>query len=139
MKSFRKLWKITPIWILVPIITIFAAGVVFAAYTIITITGETTVTEPISVSPSSFTIGGPGDLFYPTDTRTVTITLTNAASNGIEVNFVTQVSPIDPEIDVAAPAKVTIPAMGNTTADIEITASKSAAPQTFSISVGITR
>ena len=113
---------------------LIVVGVAYAAYTIITITGEVTVEEAITVSPGSFTA-----TMYPSETHTATLTLSNAASVGIEVNFTASVSPASPEITVAVPAKVTVPATGSATADIDVRASKSAVPNTYTISVGVTR
>ena len=109
-------------------------GVAYAVYTIVSVDGTVTVEEAITVAPETFTV-----TLYPAETVTETLTLSNAGSVGIEVNFIATVDPVDPEMTVSVPAKVTVPAEGSTTADIDVIASKSAVPGTYTISVGVTR
>lgn len=126
--------KIFGVPIVVVVIALVIPLVAFAAYTILILTGEVTVSEAITVTPTSFTAS-----MYPAETVTETLTLTNAGSIAIEVNFTWSIDPVGPEITVTVPAKVTVPGAGSTTADIKVAASKSAVPGSYSISVGVTR
>ncbi len=110
------------------------AGIAYAVYSIISVTGEVTVDEAITVVPMSFTA-----TMYPAETVTETLTLSNAGSIAIEVDFIYTVVPTDPEISVSGPTKITVPATGSITADVDVDATKSAAPASYSISVEITR
>ena len=122
------------IWLISLVAGIALIGVAYAVYTIVSVGGTVTVEEAITVSPETFTV-----TMYPAETVTQTLTLSNIGSVGIEVNFVTAVDPVSPEMSVSVPAKVTVPAEGSTTAEIEVKASKSAVPGVYTISVGVTR
>jgi len=122
------------LWLLTPLIALLAIGVVYAAYTIINITGEVQVSEAITVSPTSFAVG-----LYPAESVVEVLTISNAGSEAIEVNFVALVTPPNPELSVSVPTKVTIPASGSELASITISASKSLEPGLFTVEVGVTR
>jgi len=116
------------------------AGVAYGAYAILTITGIVTVSKPITITPETFEIGTPEEPFYPAMTFIQELLLENAGPEAIDVDFASYtVDPIDAELTVTLPTKVTVPGNGSTTAEVEVVASQSLAPGTFSITIGPTR
>lgn len=108
--------------------------VAFAAYTILTMTGQVTVQESITVAPTTFTAS-----MYPGESYSQSLTLSNASSVAVEVAFTSSVSPVTPEVTLTVPNKVTVPATGSITAQVSVVASKSAAPGAYVVSIGLTR
>ncbi len=108
--------------------------VAFAAYTIVTLVGVYKVTEPITISPSSWTIGAPGVPFYAGETSTKDVTVTNAASVPIEVDLVETISgPSPAEFTVTFTKKVTVPALGNAVVAVSAKAGKSITPGEYTL------
>ena len=108
--------------------------VALAAYTIITITGQVTVQEAITVSPATFSAN-----IYPGETFSQTLTLNNASNVNIDVSFISSITPVTTEVTLSAPNKITVPSLGSTLTNITITASKSAPPAIYTISLALTR
>lgn len=132
----KRLWKALPIWALVILIILVIGGGVYA-YVALTATGEITVEECLSfVGPSTFSV-----TLYPGEGDTVQLTVANASSVAIDVDLVSTITP-DPGpkgLTVDIPKKITAPASGQVTLDIDITAGKSAEPDTYSVSIEFAR
>ena len=126
--------RIFGIPILVALIAVSLPLVALAAYTILTITGNVTVKEPVTVSPATFEAE-----FYAGETYTKALTLTNSSSVAMDVSFTSSISPVTTEVSLTAPNKVTVPATGSATAQVSVIASKSAAPGAYVVSIGLTR
>ncbi len=119
---------------LAALIAVAVPLVAFAAYTILTMTGQVTVQESITVTPTTFTAS-----MYPGESYTQSLTLSNASSVAVDVSFTSSISPVTTEVTLTAPNKVTVPATGSATAQVSVVASKSAAPGAYVVSVGVAR
>ncbi len=126
--------RIFGIPLLTALIVVALPLVAFAAYTILTMTGQVTVQESITVTPTMFTAS-----MYPGESYTQALTLSNASSVAVDVSFTSIISPVTTEVTLTAPNKVTVPATGSATAQVSVVASKSAAPGAYSVSIGLTR
>ncbi len=114
--------------------------IAFAAYAIMTIVGTYNVTEPITISPSSWTVGTPGVPFHAGETSIKDVTVTNAASVPIEIDLVETVTgPSPAEFTVTFTKKVTVPATGSIVVAVTAKASNSTAPGAYTVSIGTTR
>ena len=124
-------------WLLVTILILMVTGGAVWAYTALTSTGDITVEEPLSfVGDSTFDV-----TLYPQESDTAQITVANASSVDMEVDLISSIDP-DPGakgMDVDIPAKVNVPATGQATIDIVITAGKSAEPGSYTVSIVIVR
>jgi len=135
----KRRWRLLPSvirWLLVTVIllTMVAGGAY--AYTALTATVEVTVIECLTwVGDSSFTVQ-----MYPQEEVAQQFTLANASSLDMQVDILSTVTP-DPgsDITVTVPKSVTIPASGQQTFDITVSASKQAPPVAFTVSLSVDR
>lgn len=109
-------------------------GAVLAAYVIITVPGEVTVEEAITVSPTSFTA-----TIYPGESHAEALNLSNASSVSLDVSFTASIDPATSGVSVSIPNKVTVSGGGSAVANITISASKSAPPGIYVISIDLER
>ena len=107
------------------------------AYVALTSTGEITIDECLSfVGDNTFSVS-----LYPQDSEVVQLTVANASGNDIEIDLLSTIDP-DPGakgLTVDIPTKVTIPATGQGTIDITITAGKSVLPETYVVTIEVDR
>ena len=117
-------------------LALLVGGVV--AYRALTGTVDVDVAEPFSfVGSSSLDLGG----MYPTESRDAVFTVTNAAPNAIEADLSYIITP-DPSgkgFSVAMPNKVTVPAAGQASFSVTVTATKSAVPGHYLIEFYVDR
>lgn len=138
MKKLRSIlfWKVSPVIIAV-VMFLSVVGIGVSAYVALTATGEVTVEECLSfVGDSTFSVS-----LYPQESETVQLTIANASSLDMDVDLLSTVTP-DPGakgMTINVPNKVTVPATGQVTVDIVITAGKSAEPTTYTVSIEISR
>ena len=133
-------WKGLPSvarWLLVTITLMAVTGGSVLAYRALEGQGEVTVIENLSwVGENTFAVN-----VYPQESVMETLTLANASSVEMEVDIVSTIDP-DPGakgMDIDIPAKVTIPAIGQQSFDVTITAGKSAEPITYTVTFYIER
>lgn len=124
-------------WFLVTTtLILLTAGGVYA-YQALTGQGQVTVIENLSwVGDSTFEVS-----LYPQESTTETLTLANASSVSMDVDIINTITP-DPGtkgMTITVPNKVTVPASGQVSFDITITAGKSAEPVTYTITFGVER
>ncbi|MFA7101417.1 MAG: hypothetical protein WC196_06815 [Bacilli bacterium] len=124
-------------WFLVTAtLILLTAGGVYA-YQALTGQGQVTVIENLSwVGDSTFEVS-----LYPQESTTETLTLANASSVSMDVDIINTITP-DPGtkgMTITVPNKVTVPASGQVSFDITITAGKSAEPVTYTITFGVER
>lgn len=129
-KLLRKRLLGIPLFVILLVLLIPAT--VLAAYLIVTITGEVTVEEVITVSPETFTMS-----LYPGESNNQQISLTNASGVDITVTLTTDVTPVG--LTVTVPATVLVAKNKTETFDIMVDAPLDIAPGTFTISVGVSR
>lgn len=107
------------------------------AYVALTSTGEVVINECLSfVGSNTFSVS-----LYPQDTEVAQLTIANASGNSIDVDLLSSIVP-DPGakgITIDIPSKVTVPAIGQTTIDITITAGKNVVPETYVITIDVDR
>ena len=125
-------------WLLVTItIMVVTGSVAYAAYRALTGTGEVTVIENLSwVGENTFAVN-----LYPQESVVESLTLANASGVEMDVDIVSTIDP-DPGakgMDIDVPAGVTIPASGQASFDVTITAGKSAEPITYTVTFYIER
>lgn len=137
--EMRRFWTSLPNfvrWLLVTLLVIGVIGGAAYAYKILTITGEVTVAEAISVvGDTTFSFS-----LYPQESASKQFTLANASGVSLDVNLNYTCTP-DPgnDITVTLPNKVTVPAIGQANFTVQVTASKSAEPQSYSIAINVER
>jgi hypothetical protein len=124
-------------WFLVTAtLILLTAGGVYA-YQALTGQGQVTVVENLSwVGDNTFTVN-----LYPQESTTETLTLANASSMSMDVDITNTITP-DPGtkgMTITVPSKVTVPAGGQSSFDITITAGKSAEPIAYTITFGVER
>jgi len=136
----KKKWKLlSPIarWCLVTLLILILVGGSVAAYVALTATVDITVEECLSfVGPSTFSVS-----LYPQGSETVQLTIANASPDSMDVDLLSTVTP-DPGpkgMTVDIPSKITVPATGQTTIDITISAGKSAEPGSYTVTIEIVR
>lgn len=137
-------WWIRSRWfrwfLLVPFMLLLTGGVVFGAYLLGSIAWDITTQEAITYSPQAL-VG----TFYPNETLTETITLTNAGSVGIAVTVSFSVNPNDGGITVVGEGlsqqdSIVVPAQGSTTFDATAIAAPDVAPGvTYAVTIGLAR
>ncbi len=126
----KRLWRTLPHFVRWSLVTVaIIAGVSGGVLAFNALFGQITGTieEPLGwVGDSSYDFG----TIYPTQTILCPLTVSNLAPNPIEFDVLYTISPVDldAEITVTIPNKLTAPAAGQITFDIEITTSKSAPP-----------
>ncbi len=128
MKSIR--------WILATLVLLLIVGVGAYAYVALTSTGEVTIDECLSfVGSNTFSVS-----MYPQGEEIVSLTIANASPDDIDIDLLSSIVP-DPGVHMSinVPTKVTVPAVGQVVVDITISAGKSAAPQTYVISIEVDR
>jgi len=136
----KKLWKMIPHfarWSLVTLLILVLTGGAVLAYVALTATVEVTVEECLSfVGDNTFSVS-----LYPQESETVHLTIANASSLSMDVDLLSNVVP-DPGakgMTINIPNKVTVPATGQVTIDIEIIAGKSAEPVAYAVTLEIDR
>ena len=135
----RRCWTFLPNfvrWLVVTLLVIAVVGGAAYAYKILTVTGEVTVKEAISVvGDTTFSFS-----LYPQESASKQFTLANASSINLDVSLNYTCIP-DPgnNISVTLPNKVSVPATGQANFTVQATASKSAEPKGYSISISIER
>ena len=135
----KKKWKLSVVrWCLVTmLILVVTGGSIYAIYTALTATVDITVEECLSfVGPSTFSVS-----LYPQGSETVQLTIANASPDSMDVDLLSTVTP-DPGpkgMTVDIPSKITVPATGQTTIDITISAGKSAEPGSYTVTIEIVR
>ena len=136
----KKKWKLlSPIarWCLVTLLILILVGGSVAAYVALTATGDITVEECLSfVGPSTFSV-----TLYPGESETVQLTVANASSADMSLDLLSTITP-DPGLKgltVNIPNKITVPAIGQVTLDIDIIAGKSAVPGTYNVTIEFDR
>jgi hypothetical protein len=127
-------YRILGIPVIIAVAAVLIPLVAFAAYLIVTLTGQVTVKESITVTPTTFTAS-----MYPGESSVQSLALSNASSVATDVSFTSSISPVTSEVTLNAPNKVTVPATGSAMAQVSVVASKSAAPGTYTVSIGLTR
>jgi len=124
-------------WFLVTATLILLTAGGIYAYQALTGQGQVTVIENLSwVGDSTFEVS-----LYPQESTTETLTLANASSVSMDVDILNTITP-DPGtkgMTITVPNKVTVPASGQVSFDITITAGKSAEPVTYTITFGVER
>ena len=135
----RRCWTFLPNfvrWLLVTVLVIAVVGGAAYAYKILTITGEVTVKEAISVvGDTTFSFS-----LYPQESASKQFTLANASSISLDVSLNYTCTPAPGNnISVTLPNKVSVPATGQANFTVQVTASKSAEPKSYSISIDIER
>ena len=114
------------------IVTTVLGGVVYA-YVALTSTGQVEVKESLPfVGVNTFNVN-----LYPQESKSVQLTIANASSVASDVDLTSNISP-DPGakgLIVAIPNKITVPAGGQTTLTITISAGKSAEPQAYTVTI----
>ena len=132
--------RVLGIPILALVVILMVPLAIAMAYTIVTIIGTYQVTEPVTVSPSSWTVGAPGNLFYAGETSTKNVTLSNAASVPIEVDLAETITgPTPDKLTVTFTKKLIVPATGTLIATVIIQASKSITPGEYIVSISVVR
>lgn len=120
-------------WLLVTILLLLMIGGGVLAYYALTGTGEVTVEEALSfVGPSSFSVS-----LYPQESAVESLIVANASSLNMDVDLLSTVTP-DPGpkgLTIDIPKKITVPAIGQATVNITITAGKNAEPNTYTVSI----
>lgn len=114
------------------LIAIFAASV-GAAYYIGTLTGKVTIKEPISWTPSSFTVS-----IYAGENYTEPINVANAADVALNVSISYTTSSAG-NLTATGPSMLTVPGNGSATLSIFIKAADDATPGDYNVTVGISR
>lgn len=135
-----KRFKMLPFFVRWLLITFLILGIVAGgvyAYIALTGQGQITVKEPLSfVGSNTFAV----DLF-PLETKTAQLTIANASSSNLSVDLDYTISP-DPTgkgLTVSIPNKITAPATGQVIVNIQISASKSAVPGTYTVTITFDR
>lgn len=129
----------------VPIIAVLVAvfipiAIAAAAYTIVTMLGTYTVTEPIGVSPSSWNIGSPGSEFYAGETNITPVTLTNSGTQDIDITMIETITGPSPlELTVTFPKNITVSGGGSAVVNVSVEATQSIVPGEYTISVATSR
>lgn len=111
-------------------------GAVYA-YVALTSTGEVTVREPLSwVGSNTFSVS-----LYPQESVSATLTLANASSSSLSVDFITTVTPNPGSkgMSISVPNNLTVPATGQASFVVTVTAGKSAEPGTYSVTIEVDR
>ena len=127
MKSIR--------WILATLLLLLIVGAGAYAYVALTSTGEVTIDECLSfVGSNTFSVS-----MYPQGTEVVQLTIANASPDDIAIDLISTITPELKGITIDIPKKLTVPAVGQVVVDITISAGKSAAPQTYVISIEVDR
>jgi len=122
-------------WILVTVLILLLAGGGVWAYKALTSTGEVTIDECLSfVGSNTFSVS-----MYPQGAEVVQLTIANASPDDIAIDLISTITPELKGITIDIPKKLTVPAEGQVVVDITISASKSAAPQTYVISIEVDR
>jgi len=134
----RKLWKSIPSvirWSLVTMLILTMVGGAAYAYVALTAKVEVTIEECLSfVGSNSFEVG-----IYPGEATTVQVTIANASSADMEVELDKEITPEPDGLTVSMPKKVTIPGQGQETVNVNILVSKSAVPDTYTVSIDFNR
>ncbi len=119
------------------LIFLLLVGIGALAFVAITATGDITVEENLSfVGESTFSVA-----LYPQESETAQLTIANASTIAMIVDLLATIIP-DPGnkgLSVEVPNNVTVPASGQVTVDIVITAGKSAEAGVYSITIEIDR
>ena len=135
----KKIWRKLPSlvrWALVTIMILALTGGAVYAYVALTATGDVTVEECLSwVGDNTFSV-----TLYPQESQIEALTLANASSQDMEVDFLSTIIP-DPGsgMTIDIPNKVTVPGDGQVSFDITISAGKSVAPNSYSVSIEVVR
>lgn len=108
-------------------------GSVWAAYYVGTLTGTVTIKNPVSWTPTAFTVS-----MYASESYTENITVTNAANVALNVTVSCTVSSPG-NLTATAPSPLTLPAKGSTILPVLIYALPSAANTTYTVTVDIYR
>ncbi len=107
------------------------------AYIALTSTGQVTVQEPLSfIGSNTFAVN-----LYPQQSTTAYLTVANASPVAMDVDLVSSATP-DPGakgLTVNIPNKITVPGNGQITVTITMTASKSAEPGVYTVSIAFDR
>ena len=113
---------------------------VVMGYGIVILVGTYKITEPVTVSPVSWTVGAPGALFYAGETSVKDVTLSNAASVPIEIDMVETITgPTPAELTVTFAKKITVPANDQIMTTVIVKASKSITPGEYTVSISVIR
>jgi uncharacterized membrane protein len=124
-------------WLLVTLVILGIAGGGTYAYVALTSTSTVQVNEALSfVGDHQFTLN-----IYPQDSTSYTITVANASTHDMEVNLLSSINP-DPTgkgITITIPNKITAPASGQVSFNVQIAASKSVVPGSYSIAISLDR
>lgn len=123
--------KKTKLIVLGLIIPIIGIGAVYGLYQIGVITGSVSVTEPISYSPSTFSVA-----MFPGETKTQTITITNSATIPIVVSPTITVNPSSGLTVTPSSTSITVPSSGSATLTLTMVATSTG---TYSVSVTLSR
>ena len=135
-----KRFKLLPSFIRWLLITFLILGIVAGgvyAYIALTGQGQIIVVEPLSwVGSNTFTVS-----LYPQEGITVTLTLANDSSVALETDFTYTIipNPVGKGLTVTLPNKLIVPATGQASFNVGITASKSAEPGTYNITIEVNR
>ena len=135
MKSIL-FWKVSPA-IIAAVMFLSVAGTGVLAYRALTAIGEVTVVECLSfVGSNTFNVS-----LYPQESTSAQVTVANASSLDIDVdlNFIVTPDPGPKGLTVSIPNKITVPATGQETVIINITADKGAEPNTYIVTIDFDR
>jgi len=122
-------------WLLGTLVLLLIIGVGAYAYVALTSTGEVTIDECLSfVGSNTFSVS-----MYPQGSEVVQLTIANASPDDIDIDLISEIIPALKGIIIDIPKKLTVPAVGQIVVDITISASKSASPETYSITIQVDR
>ena len=122
-------------WLLGTLVLLLIVGLGAAAYVALTSTGEVTIDECLSfVGDNTFSVS-----MYPQGEEIVQLTIANASPDDIGIDLISEIIPDLKGITIDIPKNLTVPAVGQVVVDIAISASKSASPETYSITIQVDR
>jgi uncharacterized membrane protein len=129
MEKNKKLLLIT-----IAIFLISATLIAYAAYLVTVIPGTVSVNEPISVSPTSFTL-----TMYAGETQNETITVTNAANAIFTVHISVNATTPNSFVNATAPTSLLVPARGSSAFNVTVVAAPDTPPGNYTFNVTVSR
>ena len=122
-------------WLLITVLILLLVGGAVLAYVALTSTGEVVVEECLSfVGDNTFSVS-----LYPQESTVAQLTVANASSLSIDVALTSTIIPNPKGMTVDIPKTLTVPATGQATIDITITAGKNAEPGIYAILIEFDR